>query len=212
MRNACIVVSTPFQALSACAITEQFKDYIFDLYIIGNFNKFRELAEKLKKTKIYRNVISYELSDIRKNNRSNNPFKKKIGALFSYFSFKRIEKIVDSNAKYEAVFFAAAHSALEFLFYVKSKFNPVFYMFDDGVRTYRNGKHFLAENGSSGKVKRLLEKIHGSILPTLLLYMPELFIKLNGDKFEIEKLVPLSGEKKKIVEDLGTMLVLLKRH
>lgn len=58
--------------------------------------------------------------------------------------------------------------------------------------TYRNVNHCLAKNGFAKYFRKIVELSIGKINVTCLLYMPDLFERLNGSDFDIEKLHPIS--------------------
>ncbi|MCD7889654.1 MAG: hypothetical protein LUG23_07060 [Oscillospiraceae bacterium] len=120
MENAAVLVSTPFQLLSAIAITEQLHEYTYDLYILGNFTGYKNLAEKVKETGIFENVKAYEIGQIRKKTASSPKIVTHLEEIQKYIMYdKTAETVLVPNKKYDAIFFATAHSFVEIIFYAK---------------------------------------------------------------------------------------------
>jgi len=192
MNIGCIIASTPLQVLSACIIAEQYQEYNFDLYIIGNFSSYKEVQDKLNRCKLFNHIKSYELKEIRPLYNKTG-ISRSVGSLWSYINYRAVGKdIIVKGRNYQIVFYAAAISAIELLFYFQKQYKPRFVMYDDGVMTYRNVNHCLGNEGKVKYIKQIFEIVHGKIKPSLLLYMPELFSELNTDKFSINKLNAMS--------------------
>lgn len=206
-RLGCIIVSTPFQMISALSILEQYEEYEFDLYLIENFKGCKELSEAIKGEKLFTNVVMYSLSDIRRFH-TNLPNRKErilrtLGRQLSYINYMKIgESISADNRMYEKVFFAAANSALELMMYFQRKYKPQFVLFDDGVMSYRNPEHVLGNNEKFTIIKNIIFEKIGSIKPVKILYRPDLFMKMHPDDAVPMKLNTPSEKMQKIEQNL----------
>lgn len=191
--ESCIIASTPFQIISAYSIADMYPDTVFDLYIIGNFKNYIEIAKNVKRTKTFRNVVTYKLTDIRIAHDSDKPLLRAICRQFSYLRFNKIgSNIVVPGTNYSDVYYAAAVSANELLLYFQNKNHPRFHLYDDGVMTYRNVDRVLGEAEHIQIIKGTICRLIGTIKPDIYVYLPELFKKMNGNSYSVNKLESIS--------------------
>ena len=199
----CIIISTPFQLISAFSIVEQNAEFESDLYIIGNFKNYQNVADKVRKTGIFANVVTYSLNDIRIGQQSKNAVFRAAMRQISYMSYERSgRKIALYDRKYSRVYFAAAVSAAELIMYFQKHYKPEFYLFDDGVMTYRDIKWVNGEGEKFKTIKKLIYRCIGMPKPHIVVYSPVLFNSMYPKGEKVNELQVISERAKEFLCDI----------
>lgn len=195
MNTICIIISTPFQLISALSIVESKKNSHVDLYIIGNFANYKEIELRLKKLGIFENIVSYHLNEYRACSNSNYRILKSLMRQISYLKFVELgKKVTVLKRKYDEVYFAAAVSAQELIFYFQKMSAPEFIIFDDGVMTYREVAWVNGEKEKIQFVKKLIYCLYGKPQFTYEVYSKELFNKMNPSIANVKTLDVISDK------------------
>lgn len=203
MKKQCVIISTPFQLLSAFSIADNSKGYETDLYIIGNFKNYTEIASRIRNTNVFINVVAYNLNEIRLAQNCKYGFLRSAFRQISYLKYKKSGKrIAVPERKYDSVYCAAAVSATELLLYFQYKYQPSFHLFDDGVMTYRKLDWVTGNLERIQFVKKRIYKRIGKIEFDYYVYLPSLFNVLNPTETGVKRLVPLSNDIKDKVVDV----------
>lgn len=143
--DACYFCTTPFQIIGAISLMEQNEENA-DLYIVGQFPNFKEVARRIEESNVFRKVITIDEYEIIK------PIKKAKHKIVSYvllkaYYFKALDlatKILDDNVFYKKMYFTsqAYIVRLVHLYFLKNKKDMEFILFDDGVGSYFNSDMF----------------------------------------------------------------------
>ena len=140
----------------------------------------KEIAEKIDSANIFDNIVSFSVDEIRREIIAKSKIKKHFGKMFNYIYYKKFaEKVLLPEKKYGVTFYSVTYSFMELLLYLKEMHNSKMFLMDDGVMSYRNVSHCLAESGKAKYIKHFLEIKTGKINPEKLFYLPELYQELN---------------------------------
>ena len=146
-KSACFVCATPYQIMSAIAIVQD-KKLDADLYIFGTFIGYEKLAERIKRTEIFKYVITVDYEPFR-----HRSYKKNLLQILKKKSF--YDKYVPVDRIYSYFYSTSrAHFKL-LLFYKIKKRNPnvlcVYY--EDGLGTYGTNISILQKSSWRDRIE-----------------------------------------------------------
>lgn len=173
--DSCYFCTTPYQVIGAMMLALNKKE-ISDLYIIGQFPAYKEIAKRLEKRSIFRKVVCVDESrfGIIKNI--------KIAPLkwFMIFSwYLQVESITKSiivhKTNYRTMYFTSQTlvSRIVRLFFIKAHPGMQFFQFDEGTGSYFENETFRLK--FLDKMARLLLFGNKALEKDIkkILYMPE---------------------------------------
>lgn len=202
-RYACFACTTPYQLLGAISIV-QGNGIEADLYLIGSFDGYEEIAKRLKAYNIFKSI--FLVSRKRDKNIS------RIKVIWQILNKRRILKsYLPSNLSYEYFYSSSkAHSKL-LLFFELRRRNPKlkYVIYEDGTGTYSK----YAPSLNSSRHSRLFElicrsKVYIPEKTSIMVHYPS-FLWLPEELKSIPKmempLLSLSAANKKMLKDVFGM-------
>ena len=188
----CIFCTTPYQIMSAVSIAISGESQM-DLYIISQFAGAEEIARRVEKLNLFHALVCVDarrLKDKYIHGKRGTLGRALLG--FSYLSAHRIaDQILIPGSSYQRMYTSNKEffCRMVYLSLSRKQQDLELIAFDDGEGTYASPKTYLP-----GKADTLVRKLlfHGKAsgdVSKLLVYMPELFHRMNPDiKIPVEKI------------------------
>lgn len=150
LRDACFACTTPYQVIGAISITMELK-LDADLYIFGMFPHYREVAGRLEKYKIFRNVIPVNCKEIGAPGRIR-------GFLQMLFANKTVRPFLPTDAAYKTYYSSSRALPKTILQKVLLDRNPNMtrVVYEDGLGTYARNSHPLNATKRKSAAEKLL--------------------------------------------------------
>jgi hypothetical protein len=169
MRDACFACTTPYQVMGAIAIA-QGQELDADLFIFGMFPNYEQLAERLKKYKIFANVYAVDTTDTRAPGRGK-------AFLQMVFAKKTVSGFLPKNIRYRCFYSTSRALIKTILQSVLKKRNPDMRLviYEDGMGTYSQDSHILNSTSKKNMAERLLGwKLYEQEKTSMMAYLPQL--------------------------------------
>ncbi len=176
--DSCYFCSTPYQIITAVSLVKQFNE-VADLYIVNGFSGASEVADRIRKEKIF--------SEVRLVKHYVSPFKNHLltwtWIVLSYARYRRIAKNILIEDTHYNVFYVAGYNLTCRLsyFYLKGKDSSLKKInFEDGIGSYENDR-FIEPRKQDAFFQRIF--IGKNVLQpaySQLLYWPDLYYWING--------------------------------
>lgn len=181
-RHSCFDCTTPYQLMGAISIAQS-TGIESDLYLFGMFPGYDEIAERLKRYNIFREIIPVDCSRYKSLSL--------IKSLFQVVNYrKEVESFLPSDISYDVLYISSRAHVKLLMRHELERRNPRmrYVIFEDGLGTYSPESHVL----NSSWLRRLVEKLLGwdTFKPSLTVFWashPELVVlpeKLKGISVE----------------------------
>ncbi len=176
--DSCYFCLTPYHIITAVSLAKQFNESA-DLYIVNAFSGAYEIAERIRKEKIFSEVrlVKYYLS----------PFKNHLLSwtwiTLSYVRNKKIAKnILIEDTRYNNFFVAGnvMTSRCSYFYLKRSDSSLKKINFEDGIGSYENDR-FIEPSKKDAFIQRII--VGKNVLQPVycqLLYWPDLYYWING--------------------------------
>ncbi len=175
--DACYFCTTPYQIIGAISLVKE-KNESADLYIIGQFSTFNEIAKRIEKTNIFRKVIAIDENEVLGPIKNiNNKIVKRLLMAKQYLKVNKIgDKIIGKDVLYNKMYSTCQAFIIRLMHFYLMEHHPniEFIHFDDGVGSYYNT--YLFHVSFLDKVIRMILFGKKSIdyKSERILYMPQL--------------------------------------
>ncbi|MCI8566633.1 MAG: hypothetical protein HFI39_10010 [Lachnospiraceae bacterium] len=174
MREACFVCTTPYQVIGAISIVNAYK-IDADIYILGMFDAYREVAKMLRKYKIFLGIYDIDSAKFRAQDKTVKAFS--IASMQMLFAERTLAYFLPSQICYNKMY-TSSRAHVKVLFqHVMQKRNPSMniVLYDDGVGSYLKDSHIFKVSHLRKRLEKLLRwKLFMPEKTSLLLYCPEL--------------------------------------
>lgn len=138
-KRSCYFCTTPYQILGAISLVKSNKEKA-DLYIIGQFDNFKDLAQRIREEEIFKEVIEIdEKTSLDSIKEIKNSFIRKIRMSLFYFKIDSFgKKIVKNPRIYNKVYFTSQAFIVRLLhfYFLKNNKDINYIIFDDGIGSY----------------------------------------------------------------------------
>lgn len=200
MDTICFICDTPFQVMNAVLLWRRFQeernDVTADIYMGDQFNACRDIAERLKETRMFREVVLYDIPSnvISFLNIGRNW--ERLCELFCHEAMvrKRTHRNVSAN-EYSELYLTHNYSKMQFLMRLLNSDGMVNYI-EDGVGSYLLDPQCKNRFYLKRLTYQMIRKPFPSLVPAhLYLNSPLLFSIIQEDaKIIPEQLPPLRSE------------------
>ena len=202
-RFACFACTTPYQLMGAISIVQE-ESIEADLYLIGTFDGYKEVAERLESYHIFNKIIPVSSE----RNRNVNRFK----VIWQVLRRRKIAKsFLEPNLTYQYYFSSSKAYVKLFLFYELRRRNPLinYVIYEDGTGTYSK----YAPSLNSSNFTRLfefitLEKAFKPELTSIMVHFPKLLWLPDDIRGIPARAMPsfdLSDNNKRMLQDVFGM-------
>lgn len=162
-----------------------------DIYIYDRYEKAKDIVYALEESALFRRVFLVNESHLYKiKDEINNKAFLYAQAFYKYLSvYIIVPRIVDIDIVYEEMFFPCHILATRLVrfYYIKKNYPTKYYMFDEGVGSYRG--QFEHSNAINTIIKRVLFGKEASRMSfDTYLFRPELLITNKKDKININRI------------------------
>ena len=168
--DACFACTTPYQIMGAVSIVSAIKNPA-DLIVFGFFDGWKDLAERIRKTKLFRDVIAVGPGEYKAPGRSK--------ALWQMMRARTvINSLLPEDRIYEVYYASSRAHIKNILLYELLQRNRKLriVMYDDGMGTYAGDSHVLNTTNPRKKAEKLLGwDLYRPERMEYQVYEPELF-------------------------------------
>lgn len=150
-RHACFAATTPYQIIGAISIT--INDHLdADLYLFGMFNGYNDVASRIEKEKIFKNVYCIDPGNFQ--------FTKKSVALKQIIRYRDVvSTFLPSDIAYEVFYTTSRAHVKTLMIHELKRRNPnmSYVIYEDGIGMYRPGKLAIV----TSKKRQIFESVLG---------------------------------------------------
>lgn len=176
------VCTTPFQIMTSISMVKASGESA-DLFVDPQFSDAEEILARIRKERVFRQVINAEDSMLKKM-RTRKGLLKYICFAFRLINGKRLYcDMLHGEFEYKSLYASSNNAVTRYLmnYILKRKMETRFILFDDGGSSYDNDAVAGFYRSKTARLNRLIVKEIKAQPYTRYLYMPELFQKMHPD-------------------------------
>ena len=209
--DRCFFCTTPFQVVSAIALESTFSGQA-DLYIVDQFQGYKEIGERIRHEMVFRDVRYVEERKLQpwRFSHDQNSFYVHVMKVLAYFRGHELMRLINPESdSYETIFISSnAFTGRIASSYLMKRYGTRIVLFDDGTGSYCN-PGTIRNQTMERRVRALAfgNKVL-SVVPDRYLYSPELYRACGvlPQNCEIEQ-IPSWNENEEVLSKLDRVFL-----